>query len=114
VDGRSFLIAAAAGTLLQVGMVVGGHQVAAIKPYFGPGGMAISLAAGLLYALLAPAAAGWAATLGGGALAGGVCAFLGIALSHTLGDVPLALLAFGTLGSAAAGLVGAAIGKLVG
>ena len=112
-DARALLIAAAAGTALQVAMVAAGHQHAAIKPFFGPGGVGISLAAGLLFALLAPAA-GWTPVVAGGTLAGGLCALLGIALSYALGDVPLALLAFGTLASAAAGLSGAALGKLIG
>jgi len=110
---RALLAATAAGTVLQIAMVVAGHYAPGVKPYFGPGGMLISLAAGLLSVLLA-APGRWSAALGGGAMAGGVCAFLGIALSHVLGDVPAALLLLGTLGSAVAGLAGGALGKLIG
>jgi hypothetical protein len=112
-DVRALLIASSAGTIAQVAMVVGGHSIAAVKPLFGPGGMLISLAAGVACALLAPAGS-WTAALAPGALAGGVCAFVGIGVSHLLGDVPATLLVLGTAASAVAGLAGAAIGKLIG
>jgi hypothetical protein len=54
---------------------------------------------------------GWVASLVGGLLSGGVCAFLGIGDSVFLGDAPPSLLAFGTAGSAVAGLIGGAAGK---
>ena len=109
----SLLAAAAAGTLLQVAMVVAGHHAEGLKPLFGPGGMLISLGAGLLFVLLA-APSGWTASLTGGVIAGGICAFIGIAVSYALGDVPATLIAFGTLASAAAGLAGAALARLIG
>lgn len=110
----SALIAAtAAGTLLQVAMVVAGHYAPSVKPFFGPAGMLISLAAGLLFMLVAVPGS-WSAALAGGAVAGGVCALLGIAVSVVLKDVPATLLAFGTLGSAVAGVAGAALGRLIG
>ena len=108
-----FLAATAAGTVLQLAMVLAGHYAPAVKPLFGPGGMLISLAAGMLFVRLA-SPGGWSLALGGGAGAGGVCALIGIAISAALGDVPATLLVLGTLGSAVAGLAGAALGRLIG
>lgn len=111
-DGRTLLIATAAGLAAQIAMVVAGHYVPVIKTHgFAIGGMLISLAAGLAYAKLA--GGGWTPSLTGGLAAGGLCALIGIAVSVVLKDTPPAVLAFGTLGSAAAGALGGAIGKLL-
>ena len=56
---------------------------------------------------------GWAPSLGGGAIAGGVCAFIGIAVSAALKDVPPSLLILGTASSVVTGLIGGALGKLI-
>jgi hypothetical protein len=48
----------------------------------------------------------------GCAAAGAICAFLGILVSHLLGDVPASLLALGTLSSAVTGAIGGVIGAL--
>lgn len=105
---RTILVSTAA----QAAMVVAGHYSAAVRDnVFAVGGMGISLLAGLVYARLA--AGSWASSLVGGLLAGGVCAFLGIGLSVFLGDVPPSLLAFGTVGSAVAGVIGGTVGRLV-
>ncbi len=57
---------------------------------------------------------GWGGALGGGALAGGLCAIIGIAVSAALGDVPPMILVMGTAASAVTGLIGGAVGKLIG
>ncbi|WP_397417369.1 hypothetical protein [Phenylobacterium sp.] len=104
---RITLLAAAA----QVGMVIAGHYSAPIRDnVFALGGMGISLIAGLFYARLS--GGGWLNSLLGGLLAGGACAFLGIGASVLMGDAPPTLLAFGTAGSAAAGLIGGVAGRL--
>jgi hypothetical protein len=109
---NALLIAGGAGLAAQLLMVISGHYVPFIKDnVFALGGMAISLAAGLAYAMLA--AEGWQSTLVGAFLAGGLCAFLGIAVSLALKDVVASILLFGTLGSAVAGLVGGAVGKAI-
>jgi hypothetical protein len=96
------------GTALQLVMVIAGHWVEFIKlNVFAIGGMAISLAAGVVYARAARVSRGKSAA--NGAVAGGVCAVVGIVVSYALGDVPAAVLAFGTLGSAVAGAAGGAI-----
>jgi hypothetical protein len=100
------------GTGLQLLMVIAGHFSPAVAGLFAPGGMAISALAGALASL-----AGRPASLGSatarGAVAGGVCAFVGILVSHLLGDVPAAVLGFGTAGSAVTGAIGGVIGKLL-
>jgi len=107
------IIATAVGLILQLAMVVAGHYVPAIREKgFAIGGMFFSLVAGLLYARMAQAV--WGGALGGGAIAGGVCAILGIAVSVALKDVPAQILLLGTMASVVTGLIGGAIGKLVG
>ena len=100
------------GTVLQLAMVLSGHWVAAIAALFAVMGMAISLIAGWL-------AAYWGATRGGaaaraGAIAGGLCALIGIVVSWALGDVAAAVIAFGTLSSAVTGAIGGWAAGLVG
>lgn len=102
IDRQALIRAAAIGTALQLSMVVVGHYVPSIAMLFGPLGVGISVVAGVLYARRA---AGKAPATGG-ALAGGLCALLGIAVSFALGDVTAIILAFGTLSSALGGLVG--------
>lgn len=100
------------GTVLQTAMVVTGHQVAAVAALFGPLGVAISLLVGLLWAR--ESAEGWREGAGGGAVVGGACALIGIAISLALGDVTAAVLAFGTLSSAVTGALGGAVGQRLG
>jgi hypothetical protein len=100
------------GTVLQIAMVVAGHFIRAVALYgFAAGGMAISLVAGVLYGR---GASGYGSAALGGAVAGGLCAAIGIAVSVLLGDTAPAILLFGTLGSTVAGAVGGALGKILG
>jgi hypothetical protein len=111
-DSKSLMIALAVGTVLQLAMIVAGHYVPFVRDkVFMLGGLALSLIAGAIYAKLA--AGGWGASLSGGAIAGGLCALIGIAASVALKDTPAMILAVGTLGSAVTGLIGGAIGKLI-
>jgi hypothetical protein len=108
---RALLIAFGVGLGLQLAMVVIGHFVPVVKNSgFAIGGMAISLFAGFLYAKLTET--GWSDSLAGGALSGGACALLGIAVSVLLKDVPMPVLGFGTAASAITGLAGSALGRL--
>jgi len=96
------------GTVLQLAMVVSGHWVEFIRMnVFAIGGTGISLVAGVLYARAAHAARGNAAL--NGAIAGGACALIGIAVSYLLGDVPAAVLGFGTASSVVTGAIGGAL-----
>jgi len=109
---RSIVTPTLIGTGLQLLMVVAGHFSPAVAQLFPVGGTVISGLAGVLAALSSrPASLGSAA--GRGAVAGGVCAFVGILVSHLLGDAPVEVLAFGTAFSAIAGAIGGLIGKVL-
>ncbi len=110
-SSRALVAASAIGTVLQVGMVLLGHDNPAIKSYFAVGGMGLSLIAGILYAVLSTEVVIRDNVIGG-LVAGAVCAFVGILLSAILGDVPASLLILGTLSSAVTGAVGGWIGRL--
>jgi hypothetical protein len=105
INRRALALASLAGTVLQVVMVVAGHVNESVKALFAVGGMGISLVAGVLYVILAPKHADSSPTLGG-AIAGAVCALIGIGVSFGLGDVPASLLALGTISSAVTGAIG--------
>ncbi len=112
-DRAALLRATTIGTVLQVAMVIAGHYLPVLRdPGFAIGGMGLSALAGWLYARAAPRG-NWAPALGGGAIAGGVCALIGIAVSVLFGDVPASLLALGTVGSAATGAGGAVLARLL-
>lgn len=109
---RHIQVAIALGLGAQLAMVIAGHYVPFIKDnVFAVGGMAISLAAGLAYSK--STASGWGASVAMAAIIGGVCALLGIGVSAALGDVPLFVLAVGTLSSTVTGAIGGAVGKLL-
>ncbi|MEO7457962.1 MAG: hypothetical protein ABIY52_17025 [Gemmatimonadaceae bacterium] len=100
------------GTVLQVAMVVAGHSMPTVAEQFAPVGMAISLVAGLVYSRIAEDR-GLRSLALGGLIAGGLCALIGIVVSYLLGDVPAAIIALGTCGSAVTGAIGGAAGKLM-
>lgn len=101
------------GTVLQLAMVVAGHYLPAIKDQFMAGGLSISAVAGLLNSLWSKGGSA-ADAVKGGAIAGGGSAFLGILVSNLLKDAPVAVLGFGTAGSAVTGIVGALLGRFLG
>lgn len=98
----------AAGTVFQTAMVLVGHWVVAVANLFGVLGMAISFVVALLWAR--EASQGYGNGAGGGAVVGGTCALIGIAISFFLGDVSAVILAFGTASSAVTGLLGGLLG----
>jgi hypothetical protein len=112
VNARGIVLASLLGTVLQVAMVVAGHSNSAIANLFAVGGMGFSLLAGAAYPFFARGASLGAAA-GGGAIAGALCALIGIGISYAMGDVPASLLALGTLSSAVTGAIGGAIGRIV-
>jgi hypothetical protein len=100
------------GTALQLAMVIAGHFIPFVRnDVFAFGGMAISLVAGFIFGWRA--GGGWSERLLGGAIAGGACALIGIAISVVLKDTAPMILAIGTLSSAVTGLIGGAASKLV-
>jgi hypothetical protein len=108
---RAIVLATAVGSVLQVGMVVLGHFNSAIAGLFAVGGMGISLLAGVSYAAFARSGS-FGSLAAGGAIAGAVCALIGIFVSYLMGDVPASLLVLGSLSSAVTGAVGGAVGRL--
>ncbi len=106
-------IALVGGTIAQVAMVVAGHRRPALKRYYAVGGMGFSLLAGVAYGVL-DGTGPMQTALTGGALSGGLCGLLGIAVSFALRDVPWTLLIAGTLSSSVTGLLGAAITRWIG
>jgi len=114
INQRALAVAASIGTVAQVAMVVAGHTNPAVAATFAVGGMGLSLLAGVLYAWLARTGAPTLGALAtGGALAGGICAFIGILVSRLLGDVPTSLLLLGTISSVVTGAIGGALGKVI-
>jgi|HubBroStandDraft_3_1064219.scaffolds.fasta_scaffold459491_1 hypothetical protein len=100
------------GTLLQVAMSVSGHFVAFIALHvFAIGGTTISAVAGVIYALSAREKLRVAAI--GGAVAGAVCALIGIVVAVVLGDAPQFVLVIGTVSGLVAGAIGGVIGALI-
>ena len=97
------------GTVLQLLMVIAGHYSPAVAQLFAPLGMAISGVAGVLAGRGEPVS--WGSAAGRGAVAGGVSAFIGILVSHLLGDVPAQVLGFGTAASTVTGAIGGLIGR---
>jgi uncharacterized protein YndB with AHSA1/START domain len=111
-DTRALLLASLLGTVLQVAMVGAGHHNKSVASLFAVGGMGLSLGAGLLYAMWARGDSTSTFVVGGLA-AGAICAFIGILVSHMLGDVPRSLLAFGTISSAVTGALGGWLGTFL-
>lgn len=108
-DTKSLWTAIAIGTVLQLAMAIAGHFVPFVAEHvFMFGGMGISALAGLIYGR---AASFYGAAALGGAIAGGVCAVVGIAVSVLLGDTAAMVLAFGTLSSAVTGALGGLAGR---
>lgn len=97
------------GGVMQVIMVLVGHWVAAIAGVFGILGTLIALVVGILFAR--DARAGYAGAAVGGALVGGISAFVGVAVSLAMGDVGRDIILIGTVSGLVAGAIGALIGQ---
>jgi hypothetical protein len=111
-DTRALITATVIGTVLQIAMIAAGHYVPFVRDkVFMLGGLALSLIAGVIYAKMV--AANWPLTLAGAAIAGGLCALIGIAASVALKDTPPMILVVGTLSSVATGVIGGSVGKLI-
>jgi hypothetical protein len=110
INSRALLLATALGTVLQVAMVVAGHSNKSIAGLFAVGGMGFSLIAGIAYSMFAQRGATSSLAVGG-LLAGALCAFIGIFVSFMLKDVPMTLLALGTISSAVTGALGGVLGR---
>ena len=111
IDRRALLGATLVGTVCQVAMVILGHFIPWIALHvFMFGGMMISATVGYLYAQ--DVGNGYRRGALAGAIAGGVCALLGIAVSVMLGDTQPYILALGTAISVLTGAVGGVFGQM--
>ncbi len=110
-DTKSLGTATVIGTALQLVMVIAGHfdPFVAAKVFM-IGGMGISAFAGLL---CGRGAVGYGGAAAAGAIAGGVCALIGIAVSAALGDMLAMILVVGTVGSAVTGAIGGLVGQAI-
>ena len=108
---NALLTATAVGTVLQILMVVAGHLHPEVAALFGPLGTALSLLAGVLYALLSREAVRPAAV--GGAIAGAACGVLGVLVSFALGDVPALVFLIAAVSGIVAGALGGAAGAFL-
>jgi hypothetical protein len=109
--GWMLLRATLIGTVLQLGLAVSGHYDARVANLFAVGGMFLSLVAGLIFSRWS-AGARQASVIAGAAVAGAVCAFVGILESYFLKDVPAWVIAFGPASSAVTGAIGGFLGRL--
>ena len=111
IDLRPLIRATVVGIVLQVAMYGMGHfSLWFAVNVFGFGGMMISATAGYLYAM--DTAHGYFAGATGGAIAGGLCGLLGIALSVWLGDTDRGFIATGTAIAVAIGAIGGLFGQM--
>ena len=110
-SNRALVMATVIGAILQVAMTTIGHSNPAVKGIFAVGGLGISLIAGILYVVISTEVI-IRDNVVGGAIAGGVCAFIGIFVSWQLKDVPGSLLLLGTVSSAVTGAIGGWLGRL--
>jgi hypothetical protein len=111
VDNKALQRAIFVGTLLQIVFVLIAHFSVWIETHallFA--GMMTSATVGYLYAQ--EVAKGYARGAYGGAIAGGLCAFIGIALSVLLGDMTEGMLLVRDLISVLTGAVGGIYGQM--
>jgi hypothetical protein len=111
IDLKILLRAFIVGTVLQVAMVILGHFVPwVIIHVFEFGGMMISATAGYLYAM--DSGKGYFPGATAGAIVGGACALIGIALSVALGDLAKPFIPVGTAVCVLTGAVGGLFGQM--
>jgi len=111
IDNRALQRAILVGTFLQLVAVLIAHFSRWIETHaFLFAGMMISATMGYLYAR--DVSRGYARGACGGAIAGGVCAFTGIAVSVVLGDISGQMLLVRSLISVVTGAVGGVYGQM--
>lgn len=110
-NNRALAIATLVGAALQLIMATVGHANPDVRNLFAVVGMGISLIAGILYTVISTEVI-TRDNVVGGLVAGAICAFIGIAVSFFLHDVPASILLIGTALSATTGAIGGWIGRL--
>ena len=99
------------GIVLQLTMYVTGHFVPWLAQHFFLfGGMMISATSAYIYAVVT--GHGWFSSATAGAIAGGVCGFVGIGFSASLGDLYASFIATGTSIAVLVGAVGGLFGQM--
>lgn len=111
-DRGALLKATGIGLAGELAMVFGGNVNPAIAGMFPTLGTAIAGVSGLLVPFFNRGLSTKQAA-GGGAIAGGVSAVIGILVSYLLKDVPFSVVGFGGGMSAVAGAIGGVIGRMV-
>jgi len=92
-------------------LVVSGHFSHWVEIHaFQFGGMMIAAIAGYLYGM--HSARGWGASAFAGAIAGGTCGIIGIAVAVVLQELPMLALIVGTLICVLTGAVGGLFGQM--
>ena len=105
------VLATMVGIVLQVAMYVLGHfSHWVVVHVFDFGGMMISATAAYVYAMVT--GKGWFSSATAGAIAGGICGFVGIALSAALGDSHTGYIATATTIAVFVGAVGGLFGQM--
>ena len=111
IDLRILIRALIVGVVLQVTMVVLGHFIPWVAYHvFEFGGMMISATAAYLYAM--HAGKGYFPCATAGAVVGGLCGLVGIALSVVLKDTPSFVIPVGTAICVLTGAVGGLFGQM--
>ena len=96
---------------VQIALYALGHYSNWVAAHVvGFGALMISASAGYLYAM--DKGRGWFASATGGAIAGGICGLIGVALSVALGDMDQSFIAIGTTISVFVGAVGGLFGQM--
>jgi hypothetical protein len=99
------------GTVLQLTLYVTGHFIPWLAQHlFLFGGMMISATSAYIYAVVT--GQGWFASATAGAIAGGVCGFVGIGFSAFLGDIYVSFIPTGTTIAVGVGAVGGLFGQM--
>ncbi|HEY4125569.1 MAG TPA: hypothetical protein VGM36_13205 [Rhizomicrobium sp.] len=111
IDRKILERATLVGIVMEVVLVVAGHYVPWVELHvFQFGGMMIAAIAGYLYGM--DSAKGWGASSLGGAISGGTCGIIGIAVAVVLQEMPMIGLIVGTLICILTGTVGGLFGQM--
>jgi hypothetical protein len=99
------------GIVMQVAMVVVGYFLPWVRLHvFMFGGMMIAAISGYLYGM--DSGKGWGASSLGGAISGGTCGIIGIAVAIVLSEAQMIVLVVGTLICILTGTVGGLFGQM--
>ncbi len=111
IDRKILERATLVGIVMEVVLVVTGHFVPWVEVHvFQFGGMMIAAIAGYLYGM--HSAKGWGASSFAGAISGGTCGIIGIAVAVVLKEMPTIGLIVGTIICILTGAIGGLFGQM--